>query len=358
MTHAAIQRAAQTLAVAAALALATSVSAHEPQHQATPGPEAREMHGQMGPGTTAPTVAEDPSHEAPRAPDHEAARVSLVMPIMNSERGMRLFASKGCVICHSVNGVGGHIGKNLDTSTMLPIMDPFDFAAKMWTVAPIMIETQEQILGHQLEFTGAELADLVAFTHDYDQQRRFTEVDIPLEIRRLMPHLHGERAHQRDIEPVRVRLAMPMMDSERGMRLFASRGCVTCHAVNGVGGEDAAPLDAHTMPPLANPFDFAAKMWTMAPAMIPVQKEALRHQVHLSGRELADIIAFVHDDAQQHKFSQADIPPEIMPMMRHMHGQPGGDDQAHGEEHGHMRAPGDAHGDEKTGIPQMVPPKH
>ena len=33
--------------------------------------------------------------------------------MMNAERGMRLFASKGCVICHAVNGVGGHVAAEL-----------------------------------------------------------------------------------------------------------------------------------------------------------------------------------------------------------------------------------------------------
>ena len=31
----------------------------------------------------------------------------LIMPMMNPARGRKLFASKGCVTCHSINGVGG-----------------------------------------------------------------------------------------------------------------------------------------------------------------------------------------------------------------------------------------------------------
>ena len=33
--------------------------------------------------------------------------VGLLMPMMNPARGRELFASKGCVVCHSFNGVGG-----------------------------------------------------------------------------------------------------------------------------------------------------------------------------------------------------------------------------------------------------------
>ncbi len=74
-------------------------------------------------------------------------------------------------------------------------------------------------------------------------------------------------------------LMMPTMDPVRGRELFASKGCVTCHSINGVGGEDATPLDAHTMQSMMNPFDFAAKMWRMAPAMIAAQEEALGEQI-------------------------------------------------------------------------------
>lgn len=39
-------------------------------------------------------------------------------------------------------------------------------------------------------------------------------------------------------------LVLPQMDAAKGRELFASKGCVVCHSVNGVGGEDAPALDA------------------------------------------------------------------------------------------------------------------
>ncbi len=116
-------------------------------------------------------------------------------------------------------------------------------------------------------------------------------------------------------------LMMPTMDPVRGRELFASKGCVTCHSINGVGGEDATPLDAHTMQSMMNPFDFAAKMWRMAPAMIAAQEEVLGEQIEFTGQEIADIIAFVHDDEQQHKFTEAMIPPNVRKLMHHVHGR-------------------------------------
>ncbi len=116
----------------------------------------------------------------------------------------------------------------------------------------------------------------------------------------------------------RAMLMMPMMNPARGRELFASKGCVVCHSINGIGGEDAPPLDAATMPGAMSPFDFAAKMWRGAEAMIYLQREELGEPVDLTGDELADIIAFVHNGDEQKKFSESDVPDRIKDLMKHM----------------------------------------
>lgn len=113
-------------------------------------------------------------------------------------------------------------------------------------------------------------------------------------------------------------LMMPSMDAARGRLLFASKGCVVCHSINHIGGEDAPPLDASTMVLPMNPFEFAAKMWDGAEAMVALQREELGEPIQLTGQELADIIAFVHHADEQKKFSDADIPPQIQKLMQHM----------------------------------------
>ena len=128
-------------------------------------------------------------------------------------------------------------------------------------------------------------------------------------------------------------LMMPAMDSARGRKLYGSKGCIACHAIHDIGGHDAPPIDAHSMKPMMNPFDFAARMWLGASTMIYMQEE-LGGQIEFTGEELADIIAFVHDEEEQHKFSLADVPPEIMAMMDHSHGNMSAT-MAHTEEIGH-----------------------
>ena len=92
--------------------------------------------------------------------------VGLVLPPMDSGRGRVLFAEKGCVVCHSVNGVGVEIGPSLDASDMPSPMNAFEFAARMWRGAAAMTAMQEEAMGGVIDLTGQELADLIAFAHD------------------------------------------------------------------------------------------------------------------------------------------------------------------------------------------------
>jgi len=136
-----------------------------------------------------------------------------------------------------------------------------------------------------------------------------------------------------------MRLVMPIMNPLRGKDLFVDKGCVACHAINGIGGPDAPPMDANKMQELMKPFDFATKMWNHAEAMIASQIEAFGEQVHFIGRELADIIAFVHDDKTQHGFSEADLTDAARKLLNHEHESQAAP-AAHSKEVGHPHVPG------------------
>jgi hypothetical protein len=127
-------------------------------------------------------------------------------------------------------------------------------------------------------------------------------------------------------------LIVPEMNAGRGRSLFAAKGRAVCHSINGVGGEHASMLDAATMDQDMNPFEFAARMWHGAAAMVALQEKELGGQIELSGQELADIIAFVHDAGEQKKFSQQDIPESVKAMM---HRQVEEDHHGEGEDDHH-----------------------
>ena len=109
---------------------------------------------------------------------------------------------------------------------------------------------------------------------------------------------------------------LPFSSSEQGRDLFVNKGCVVCHAVNGSGGEIAPALDADPSQGQIDAFDFAARMWRGAGAMIAFQNLEFGFQIDLSGEDLAHIARFLHDRAAQQTFGEDDIPENIRQLMR------------------------------------------
>ncbi|NNG04507.1 MAG: c-type cytochrome [Inquilinus sp.] len=114
----------------------------------------------VGAGLPAPSTAADSLRTAQ-------------MPI-DPAVGRELFVEKGCVICHSVNGVGGMAGPPLDLPPEGRNIDVAEFAANMWRGAGPMVWLQTLELGYQIDLTGADIADLAGFVHDPAERARFT----------------------------------------------------------------------------------------------------------------------------------------------------------------------------------------
>ncbi len=114
---------------------------------------------------------------------------------------------------------------------------------------------------------------------------------------------------------IEVGLALPPMSSERGAELFLEKGCIACHQVNGVGGEIGPSLNASDMPVPMNAFEFAARMWRGAPAMASMQEDLFGQVIELSGQDLADIIAFAHDEEVQSGLTLERVPDEYRSLI-------------------------------------------
>ena len=139
-----------------------------------------------------------------------------------------------------------------------------------------------------------------------------------------MRKMHSDHDHGHDFEAMEhvsaedmrrvmalmmdIGLALPPMDSRRGRELFLDKGCVVCHSVNDVGGTVGPALNAADMPKPMNAFEFAARMWRGAPYMAQMQQDLLGEVISLSGQDLADLIAFAHDEAEQYKLKTEQVP--------------------------------------------------
>ncbi len=112
--------------------------------------------------------------------------IGLALPPMNSHRGRERFLDKGCVVCHSVNEVGGTVGPALNAADMPQPMNAFEFAARMWRGALSMVQMQQDLLGEAINLSGQDMADLVAFAHDEAEQRKLKTEQIPTRYRDLI----------------------------------------------------------------------------------------------------------------------------------------------------------------------------
>jgi len=105
--------------------------------------------------------------------------LTIAIPDVDAMRGRRLFVMKGCVSCHSVNGVGGKAAPALDAPEDSTSVNLLDFAARMWRGASAMQELQDIELGYRIELTGSEIGDIAAFAADPAAQQGFSIDEVP-----------------------------------------------------------------------------------------------------------------------------------------------------------------------------------
>jgi mono/diheme cytochrome c family protein len=173
------------LAISSPVKFAVADEGHDDDDSKGMMEEMREAHGEHEHGHDFEAVEEMSPEQLDRMIGF-MQDIGLAVPPMNAARGRELYTSTGCVVCHSVNGVGGEIGPSLDAANMPSPMNAFEFAARMWRGAAAMTAMQEDLLGGVINLTGQDLADLVAFAHDVDEQNKLTNDQIPEQYRELL----------------------------------------------------------------------------------------------------------------------------------------------------------------------------
>ncbi len=173
--------------------------------------------------------------------------------------GAKLFFEKeGCAVCHSVNGSGGKIGPDLGF-VRTPQGGINQLVCAMWNHAPRMWERMREQKVRYPDLCNEEMAHLFAFLYS----SRYVD------------------------EPG---------DDLKGHRLFQTKACVKCHAVNGWGG--SAGPDLSQMKGLDTPIRWTQAMWNHAPAMEKTAGEMRIQWPRFQGREMNDLLAYVRSNSQ------------------------------------------------------------
>jgi mono/diheme cytochrome c family protein len=84
----------------------------------------------------------------------------------------------------------------------------------------------------------------------------------------------------------------PAQDPLAGSRVFGTKGCVKCHAVNGIGGRVGPDLARIARP--RSFYDLATAMWNHLPRMADRMQQMGIERPHLEVQEAADLIGFLY----------------------------------------------------------------
>jgi len=173
-------------------------------------------------------------------------------PSQDPLAGSRVFGAKGCVKCHSINGVGGKVGPDLARS--LRPRSFYDVATAMWNHLPRMADRMTQLGITRPQLTSQEAGDLVGFLYT-------------------------------------LNYFDPPGNVAAGRQLFSEKKCIICHQVGGTGGVVGPNLDS--LKQFASPIYVASAMWNHGPAMADAMKAKGVERPRFTAQELRDLIAFL-----------------------------------------------------------------
>ncbi|HSG81326.1 MAG TPA: cytochrome c [Gemmatimonadota bacterium] len=170
--------------------------------------------------------------------------------------GSRVFGQKGCVKCHSVNGLGGKVGPDLGQISRAGSF--YELAAAIWNHVPAMHEQMEEYGIEGSQISAREAGNLIAFlfTLDYFD---------------------------------------PPGDVEAGKTLFTTKQCVICHQIGAYGGVIGPSLDYLSQ--YASPILVAAAVWNHGPAMTQMMESKGVQRPTFKDSELLDLITYLESVA-------------------------------------------------------------
>lgn len=169
-------------------------------------------------------------------------------------RGKKLTQEKGCLHCHSINGEGKTVGP--DFGQMDFNYSITQIAGNMWNHGPKMWEIMKEENISFPTFATGQMADIIAYLYSFKLE------DAP-------------------------------GDSEKGLQIVNERGCLSCHSLQGNGGEIA--VDLASLDKMDSPLAMITAMWNHAPGMREKQLERKLEWPKFNGKDMANLYAYMRN---------------------------------------------------------------
>jgi cytochrome c2 len=195
-----------------------------------------------------------------RQASRAAKRERVYMSPGNPQRGAELFRSKGCTTCHSSGDDRESVAMDLHEVDLN--LSVTEVAGLMWNHGAEMYELMQQRKIDWPRFDGREMADLIAYLY--------------------FLKFSGEPG-----------------DPDAGVKVLKEKGCVNCHAIS--PGERSVGPNLAQVRDIISPIELGQVMWNHAPLMEELIVERRLRWPQLSGRDMADIFAFLRRSAGEER---------------------------------------------------------
>lgn len=174
----------------------------------------------------------------------------------NPDAGRQIFLRKGCVNCHRERDAGS-AGPSLGSPGLPRTLG--QFAGLMWNHSPSMWSTMRAAQVPRPQFTGSEMADLIAYLF----MERYFEA-------------RGSRS--------------------RGARVFEVKGCAACHSSGAAqhSGPALSPWRGRV-----SPITLATALWNHGPAMYAQMRDQQVSWPLFQPGEMVDLMEFLNQGADQ-----------------------------------------------------------
>ena len=266
----------------------------------------------------------------------------------NAETGREVFQSKGCAECHAIRGQGGRVGPDL--AAVASLRNPVAWVAAIWNHAPGMLRALREKGREFPQFQGAEMVDLQSYIRlragglaqdrsylrpaSADQGAALFQTKQCVRCHGVggrggtigpdlssvvLPRRYGEiaafmwnHAPQMNRQAAAESIPYPRLEAQElagilayldslsmrwegnpadGAKLFATKGCVGCHAIT--PGEKSPGPNLTALKQELNPVSVATIMWNHGPRMLQRMESSSIPWPVFSNRELADTITFL-----------------------------------------------------------------